>query len=237
MSTKTKAQSPPYLPYKTFSTTLAGWATALPARIDRTLFRSFSGAMQSWLIGTLRYFELIDPEGHPTDKLKRLVVATEGPERQKLIADLVRRGYPFVFANDLDLSKATAGQLQDRFKDAGLQGDTVRKAMALFMALAKDAGMQLSPYLKMPRQRRSNGPAQRAVPTKTPRAASPEKQPAVPPAGDSMTMKVVSLPKAGGTLTVGGTFKMFDLEGSERDLVFQIIDLMKEFEATGAVKT
>ena len=150
--------TPPYLPYKTLANTLAGWSVGIPGRIDRSLFRSFSGAMQSWLISTLKYFHLIDGAGSPTSRLERLV-ASEGPERQKVFAEMVKQGYQFVFANNLDLSKATAGQIQDRFKDTGLQGDTIRKATALFMALAKEAGMPLSPYLKLPRQRRGNGVA------------------------------------------------------------------------------
>ena len=33
----------------------------------------------------------------------------------------------------------------------------MRKAVALFLALATESGMKLSPYMKLPRQRRQNG--------------------------------------------------------------------------------
>jgi hypothetical protein len=165
--TKAAKLTPPYLPSKTLMNTVSNWRQiGLPNRIDRTLFRSFSGAIQTWLIGTLRYFALIDEHGTPTDRLQRLVKA-ERPEMQKILADMVRTGYPFVFVPGFDLSKATAGQIQDKFRATGLQGDTVRKAMALFMALAKEAGMPLSPFMKVPRQRSQNGP--RKTPQKSPK--------------------------------------------------------------------
>ena len=44
-------------------------------------------------------------------------------------------------------------------------------------------------------------------------------------------MKVIELPQAGGNLTLSGTFNPFELVGSERDLVYSIIDRMQEFEA------
>lgn len=192
MSTGTESVAksvPPYLPYKTFANTLAGWTAAgVPGRIDRTLFRSFSGAMQNWVISTLRYFNLIDVDGHPTARLHGIVSA-EGEERQRLVAQVVKEGYGFVFAGKLDLATATAGQIQDRFKETGLQGDTVRKAVALFLALAAESGMKLSPYMKLPRQRRQNGskpPAKKpamasrplsavavTAPARTPTSASP----------------------------------------------------------------
>lgn len=187
-----KKQVPPYVPFKTFSNTLTGWETALPARVDRTLFRSFSGAMQSWLIGTLRYFELIDEDGHPTDRLKRLLAA-QGHDREKHVADMVKRGYPFVFANNLDLSKATLGQLQDRFKETGLQGDTIRKAMALFMALAKAGGMTISPFLKMPRQRRTVAPGGSSRPKGGPKGNAPPKPPATSIATKTPTQMLIDI--------------------------------------------
>ena len=146
----TKKPIPPYLPYKTFVNTLAAWRVALPGRIDRSLLGSYSGAIQSWMLGTLRYFELTDMTGHPTDRLRALVAA-EGEVRQKHLAELVRLGYPFLFTEGLDVSKITTAQLDEKFTESGAHGDTVRRCVGFFMGLAKDAGIPLSPYLKMRR--------------------------------------------------------------------------------------
>jgi hypothetical protein len=40
----------------------------------------------------------------------------------------------------------------------------------------------------------------------------------------------IKLPKAGGSLTLSGDINLFTLAGAERDLVFALIDKMKEFE-------
>ena len=169
---------PPYLPYKTFTNTLSGWRVALPNRIDRSLLGSYSGAVQGWVLATLRYFSLIDADGHPTEKLQRLVAA-EGQARQKLLIELVRHGYPFLFTDGFELSKGTPAQLEEKFKGAGAHGDTVRRCVGFFMGLAKDAGVTLSPYLKMRRRRASNG---RKTPVHKPKApVTPEPPtPAVP---------------------------------------------------------
>lgn len=47
-------------------------------------------------------------------------------------------------------------------------------------------------------------------------------------AGDQI--KTVSLPNVGGSLTISGTFNVFELDGDERQLVFAIVDMMKTFE-------
>lgn len=43
-------------------------------------------------------------------------------------------------------------------------------------------------------------------------------------------MRTISLPVAKGTLTLSGSFNPFQLIGEERDLVYQIIDKMNEYE-------
>jgi hypothetical protein len=43
-------------------------------------------------------------------------------------------------------------------------------------------------------------------------------------------MKTITLPKAGGSLTISGDFNWFQLVGEERELVLGIIDKMAAFE-------
>ncbi|MYH27289.1 MAG: hypothetical protein F4137_00175 [Acidobacteria bacterium] len=172
--TERRKQVPPYLPYKTFSNTLAGWLVALPGRIDRSVLNSYSGAMQSWVLAALRYFSLIDADGHPTERLQQLVSA-EGEARQKLLKVLVDEGYPFLIGPGFDLSKGTAAQLDEKFRGAGANGDTVRRCVAFFMGLAKDAGIPLSPYLKPTRRKLTNG---RKAQSRKPRE---QDKPEIPP--------------------------------------------------------
>jgi len=146
---------PAYVPYKTLLNFVDGLKISIPSRIDRSVVRSLSGAMQSQLLTSLRYLRLIDDKGVPTDMLARLV-ASEGKDREKALADMLRTSYSFLFQN-FDLQRATGRQVEEKFVAAGVSGDTVRKCMAFFLSAAKHAGITVSPHIKMPSRARTAG--------------------------------------------------------------------------------
>lgn len=137
---------PPYVPYVTFKNYLESLRAGIPAQIDRSVMSSYSGAIQSWLTTSLKYFNLITDAGIPTDALRE-VVQSEGEGRQRALTALLKAGYPFLFTNAFDLGKATPAMLDKAFTSTGATGDTVNKSKAFFIALAKDAGIDLSPHL------------------------------------------------------------------------------------------
>lgn len=145
---KTEKVSPPYLPYRTLRNFLDSLRVGIPGKIDRSVLKNLSGSAQSMLIGALRYFELISQEGKPTHTLERLVQA-EGADRQKLLQELLKHHYSFIFNDGINLQNATPKMLQEAFTNAGISGDTTRKAIAFFLSAAKDSGMTLSSYLKV----------------------------------------------------------------------------------------
>jgi hypothetical protein len=218
--------TPPYLPWKTLDNTITGWKAVVPQRIDRSLLGTYAGTMQGLLLGALKYFHLIDATGTPTDSLRQLVGA-EGEQRQKLVGALVRQGYPFLFQDGFDLTKTTPQQLNEKFEAAGVGGETKAKAISFFTAMAKVGGIPLSPFVKT-RERRTT--SRRAPQKKT-------KPPVAPPAivtnfnnHGAQTMKTISLPESGGTITLSGNINLFALAGAERELVFKLIDSMRQFE-------
>ncbi len=143
-----KKAYPPYLPYKTIGTFIDGLKVALPQRIDRSLMKSMSGGMQSSLMSALIYLDLIDLNtGAITEKLNRLV-HSEGVERQRVLQEILTDSYPFLFADGLQLDRATTSQLEERFKQSGASGDTLRKSVTFFLKAAKDAGLKVSPHIK-----------------------------------------------------------------------------------------
>ena len=144
---------PPYVAYKTFINFVNGLkAAGIPNRIDKSIIR-LSGAAQSQLIYALRFFDLIDADGKPKESLTRLV-NSEGAERKKLLKEMTLRGYSFVFSSELDLNTATGKQVEELFGEHGVQGETARKAISLFLLFAKETEIKLSPHLKVPRTRR-----------------------------------------------------------------------------------
>jgi hypothetical protein len=142
--------TPPYGPYRTYRNYVDGLRSGMPQRIDRSVLGTMSGAAQSQLIGTLRYFDFIKADGTPTDKL-RIFVVLDKPEQETVFREILTISYRFLFSESIDLQSATPAILNDAFTKAGASGDTVRKAVVFFLLAARDAAMPLSPFLKVPR--------------------------------------------------------------------------------------
>lgn len=194
----TKTAPPPYLTYSTFNTFIGGLRQAVPSHIDRSLMRSMSGASQSALLQALRYLKLIDASDRPTESLTRLATS-EGPERQAQLGAVLREAYGFLFESDFDLKSATATQFLSRFRQAGVSGDTVRKASSFFIAAARDAGVDLSPYIT----ERKHAPAASRT-GQRPARASQKRRPRTP-AGENtdkeLSAKQTGQPPSSATLT------------------------------------
>lgn len=151
---------PPYLSFRTFTGFIDGLRRGVPNRIDRSVMSSFSGSNQSQILATLRYLELISPKGVPTEKLSRLVESQDGNFRNNL-RELLMRSYPFLFKG-FDLRRATIDELTERFEGAGATGDTIRKCISFFLAAAKHAELEVSPFMFKRRQTRRPYAAARA---------------------------------------------------------------------------
>jgi hypothetical protein len=151
----TQRRLPPYLPASTFMSTIDSWRVVRPSRVERDVLTKVAGSMQTWLISALKYFDLIDSENKPTPRLDVLATASD-EDRPKLITQMLREGYPFLFQNGVDLSNITYSDLRQKFEDAGAKGETAVKAISFFTGMAKVAGMKVSPFVAT-RQRRSSG--------------------------------------------------------------------------------
>ena len=66
MTTKDKAATqgrlPPYIAFKTFLTAIETLQHALPPVLDRSVWHTFSGSLQSHTLGAFKYLELIDDD-------------------------------------------------------------------------------------------------------------------------------------------------------------------------------
>ena len=147
MRLRGKNRLPPYLTYATWRRLLEALQRHTPSRLDRTYFADlgFSPSTAVTIRGTLSFFGLIDPEDKPTEKL--LSLAKVGGEGHKAwLKEVVLQAYQPVLKG-LDLERATLGELQVCFRRYGAEGNVGQKCLAFFLALAKDAGIGLSPNL------------------------------------------------------------------------------------------
>ena len=158
-----KSPLPPYMSYGTFRNLIESWRGNLHQRIDRSVLATHSGATQSWMLATLRYFKLTEDDGTPTALLERLVRA-DGPDRQAFLMELLHQGYSFMFDDGFDVAKATPAQINGLFAATGAHGSTLKKCVSFFGAMAKDAGLELTPLLRRRQRRASNGRTKRRPP-------------------------------------------------------------------------
>lgn len=148
-----KKSIPPYLSYKTFRNFTESLKVGIPSRIDKSLMITMSGVVQSQVLAALKFLDLIDASGTPTDKLVRLV-NLEGNEKKKVLRDVLHSSYKFIFSNGFDLAATTSKHLEEQFAKTGTTGDTTRKCFVFFIGMAKDAGINLSPHI----QQKKRGP-------------------------------------------------------------------------------
>lgn len=142
-----KPHSPPYATFTTFTKLLNDLRErGIPARIDPSVFGSASGSIVYSVLNALKFLHLINEDGVPSDELRQLVEADEEP-RKALLRKVMERGYPSLFAQDL--TRMTAGQFNDHIRDNfDVQGSTIDKIAAFFLAGCKEAGIEISEHLK-----------------------------------------------------------------------------------------
>jgi hypothetical protein len=211
---------PPYLPFSSLLTALDQLAQAVPNIIRKDVFPSHSGLLQGQVISALKFFDLIDEHGVPRgNKLERLALEDTGQRRASLRL-LLKTGYADVIK--LDLAKVTPSQLDAAFGAYGVTGDTKKKAKIFFLQAAKFAELDLSPLLI----RRGRAPL-----------SSKKKRTALQPLESNRqnnladnhrpgTSKTIEL-KSGATLTVTVSGNLLELDATDRELVYGIMDQIR----------
>jgi hypothetical protein len=148
-----------------FSPPYTSWTTALnliermtaeggiPSRVDRSYLSNLPGSTQTMLISGLKSLAILDQGGSPTPTLHALVNDPDG--RPALVRQMLETHYKAPLALGLN---ATQAQLEEAFRDMGVSGSTLRKAVAFFLAAARYAELPVSPHFKTPKiGRGSNG--------------------------------------------------------------------------------
>ena len=225
-----KSPLPPYVPYRTFLNFLDSLKNVvMPSHIDKAVIGSLSGGMQSWLKASLKSMKLVDVEARPQERLRKLV-ASEGEDRKVLLRELFNATYAPLLKGKVDLQSTTTPNLKSAFAELGAQGETIDKQVAFLMALAKDAGLELSAHLKRSTPQRRRPRVQRGAASNGVQSNVDDQDAHDDGGREPAAMKKIALTNAGGSLTLSGTFNPFALMGEERDLVYLIIDKMSEYE-------
>ena len=235
-------RTPPNMSPVTVSNFVETHRRTLPSRIDRSLMKSIAGGDQPRILAALRFLGLTEGERDtPTALFEALRDARDDEAAVKAAwAATLRAAYEPIFTG-LDLTTATQGAIDERFRDTyKIQGDTVRKAVAFFLALARNAGIPLSSYVKQTRQRGPGGAAKVRTP-RTPRGPRDGKTapatitppaPAETPVG---TSAMVVRFKSGGTATLYVNCDWVTISTEDRKALLAWIDAMKRYVAKNPV--
>jgi Family of unknown function (DUF5343) len=231
-----KQAIPPYLSHKTFNNFIEGLGKGIPARIDRSVMATLSGTAQAHLLHALRYLNLIDADGVPTERLNQLVSAQQDAEKQRILKEILTSAYPFVFSSGIDLQRCTSRQLEEAFGKTGASSETLRKTLSFFLATAKQAGLALSPHIKRARRPRGTGlKARRAGAGADGGAAAGAAAETGRQAETTGSEKTIQL-RRGGSLSLSLSVNLWELKGEDRNFVFELIDKIDAYEEGSKVE-
>jgi hypothetical protein len=219
-----------YVAWGTFKNSIMdGMAEGLPSVIDKSIFETMAGGVQSGMMSGLKFLGLIDDDGRPTPALVKLTKAESEPDRKAALAEILNRKYGALVSIGLD--KASMKQLLDTLETTyRVSGETREKAARFFISAAQYAGIPLSRYIteggvSMGRRK----PAKR--PAAPPPAPLPDGHVPLPPAMQPVggEQRSVTL-SSGGTLTLSASVGFMKLAKKDRDFVFGLIDQLDAYE-------
>ena len=142
---KIKNKIPPYVSFKTFQTFLEFLSEGMPNRIDRSVWlNKFSGSNGTQIMTAIKFFELIDINGIPSEDFKNLV-SRDINLQKKVLRKLLYKYYSPIF--DLDLSNATKSQLREAFRGFGTKEGVIVKCESFFIQAAKYSEIKVSSHI------------------------------------------------------------------------------------------
>lgn len=206
-----------------------------PPRIDRSFLQGMSGNDQSYLMSTLRGFDLMGPAPENTVNPELVKLATASPkDRKTMVADLLRAHYSE--ALELAEAKETSAKLEEVFRAHGVTGNTMRKAITWFMHAAQYADLPLSPHWNPPKPARGGvAPgSRRGTRRRKPQDEPPPADPS--PTGAEQPAHTVELP-SGGSVRLSYSVNLFTASTEERDFILGLIDSMKGFESKASKRS
>ena len=212
--------TPPYLPYRTFLSSLDRLAEGVPPRIDRGIWKNQTGTIQSLIMGAYRFFGLIDDQSKPTKKLHDLVAHRDNPN--EYVKAILEEKYAEVIKHNL--STMTEALINEYFGAVfGVDGDT---SITFFLQAAKSVGMPLSTFLQSQVRVRTTGSRRRRRENDAIEPDELEDDDQIQQSGEAKTVEL----RSGGTLTLSASVKFFDMASEDRTFVFDLIDKLRDYE-------
>ena len=217
----------PYIAFQSVKTFIQNLKPhKLPNRIDRSLLQNFAGTVQGQLIATLRFFDLIDAKGIPTEALERLHQAYDTDQWPVVLGDVLRKSYPAIF--EIGLASASPGQFNEAFRNAFGGAEAVqRKSRTFFLNATRDAQIEISGLITKNKKPRSAAAAGRRRLPRAAKVIASNPEPPPPPRASNGGVP----PKPPTAYELLAVLDMSDMEPTEQTAVWTLIQYLKRKEA------
>lgn len=172
--------TPPYTSFTTLTNTIDRMREegGPPSRLDGSYLSNYAGGTRYTFLAALKSLALIDAEGKPTPTLTELVGTHDENRQKQIMSDVLHQHYTAALTLP---ANATQAQLESVFRNYGIGGSTLRKAIGFYLAAARFAGLTFSRHFKLPKLQ--PGEKRTTTPKKTvePESQEPERKLEPPP--------------------------------------------------------
>jgi len=218
-----------YIPFKTLTTAITSLKQALPTKLDKSAWPTFSGLTQSQTFNAFKFLGLVDNDGYVQPALKELVDETlDSPRFKAILGGILRDKYPKVMA--LISQHGTPAQFQEIMRGYNVSGTTLERAIRFWTEAAKFVGIEYPKNWRgirissssSKRRKASEGVGSehgdqsyketRSIDTTTPKY-----------------IKTVALEGGIGTVTLEVSVNPIELSGKNRTWFYELIDKLNEF--------
>ena len=224
MATQQKSAVAVYIPFRTLEgVTETLEQEGVPPKIDRSVFPTFSGSVQSWVLSAFEFLGFTDADGIVQPRLRRWI--DEPVARPSIMREIIGERYADVVA--LANSNGTPAQMREEIEKLGVSGTTSQKAVRFYLAASEFAGMPVPATWKKARVSVGTGKRRRRR-TRTddvPEEPEPEKAPDTDPGS------TVALGEA-GTVTLKTDINLMALAADDREWLFRLIDHFHSYESS-----
>jgi hypothetical protein len=213
-------RAPVYIPFKTFQTAIETLEQGMPPILDRSVWPSFSGGLQSQTLGSFKFLGLIDNSGGVKPILEKLVKA-KGDDRKTVLREIIQDKY--VEAIRLADQNASFQQLQDYFRTYNVKAGTLYRIVCFFLDACKYTGIKCSAHWAKAKK----APIRLSKRDDT----KDTKDKILPPLQNELlkaNVKTVQL-RSGGTLSLTLSVDLMALSKEDRDWLFELVDRLNTY--------
>jgi hypothetical protein len=218
---KTENRAAVYIPFKTFITAIDTLKPGIPPEIDRTVWPTFSGGLQSQTLGAFKFLGLIEEDGIVKPILNSLVNANDD-ERKEILGQIINEKY--LGAVQLAESNASYGALEEYFRSYTTKGTTLYRIIRFFLDACEYTGQKGSTHWA--KARKTVGRRLRKADTGSDKEKLPPRNHLEQPKAN---VKVVTLKNGAGTVSLSLTVDLTKLDMEDWEWVRGLLEKMSTY--------